>query len=87
MIDEEYVLAHKARAMTPDRPTLRGTSQNPDVYFQARESVNRYYLDCPDIVQEYMDRLAALTGRAYQPLRLPRRPRRRARHRAHGLRM
>jgi pyruvate-ferredoxin/flavodoxin oxidoreductase len=66
MIDEEYVLAHKARAMTPDRPTLRGTSQNPDVYFQARESVNRYYLDCPAIVQEYMDRLATLTGRAYR---------------------
>jgi pyruvate-ferredoxin/flavodoxin oxidoreductase len=65
MVDEEYVLAHKARAMTPDRPTLRGTSQNPDVYFQARESVNRYYLSCPGIVQEYMDRLAALTGRGY----------------------
>ncbi len=66
MIDEEYVLAHKARAMTPDRPTLRGTSQNPDVYFQARESVNPYYLACPDIVQGYMDRLAALTGRPYR---------------------
>ncbi len=65
MIDEEYVLAHKARAMTPDRPTLRGTSQNPDVYFQARESVNRYYDATPAIVQEYMDRLAGLTGRAY----------------------
>ncbi len=66
MIDDEYVLAHKARAMTPDRPTLRGTSQNPDVYFQARESVNRYYEACPAIVQEYMDRLTSLTGRAYQ---------------------
>ncbi len=65
MIEEEYVLAHKARAMTPDRPTLRGTSQNPDVYFQARESVNRYYLACPGIVQDYMDRLGSLTGRAY----------------------
>ena len=65
MIDEEYVLAHKARAMTPDRPTLRGTSQNPDVYFQARESVNRYYIEAPGIVQDYMDRLAGLTGRAY----------------------
>jgi pyruvate-ferredoxin/flavodoxin oxidoreductase len=65
MIDEEYVLAHKARGMTPDRPTLRGTSQNPDVYFQARESVNRYYLACPEVVQEYMDRLAGLTGRSY----------------------
>jgi pyruvate-ferredoxin/flavodoxin oxidoreductase len=65
MIDEEHVLAHKARAMTPDRPTLRGTSQNPDVYFQARESVNRYYLACPAIVQDYMDRLAGLIGRSY----------------------
>jgi pyruvate-ferredoxin/flavodoxin oxidoreductase len=65
MIDEEYVLACKDRAMTPDRPTLRGTSQNPDVYFQARESVNRYYDATPAVVQEYMDRLAALTGRAH----------------------
>ena len=65
MIDEEHVLAVRERAMTPDRPTLRGTSQNPDVYFQGRETVNRYYLDCPGIVQEYMDRLAGLTGRNY----------------------
>ena len=65
MIDEELVLAHRERAMTPDRPSLRGTSQNPDVYFQGRESVNQYYLDCPGIVQEYMDRLAGLTGRSY----------------------
>jgi pyruvate-ferredoxin/flavodoxin oxidoreductase len=65
MIDEEYVLAHRSRAMTPDRPTLRGTSQNPDVYFQGRESVNKYYLACPAVVQDYMDRLASLTGRSY----------------------
>jgi pyruvate-ferredoxin/flavodoxin oxidoreductase len=65
MIDEEYVLAHRARAMTPDRPTLRGTSQNPDVYFQGRESVNRYYLATPAIVQDYMDRFSSLTGRGY----------------------
>ena len=65
MIDEELVLAVRERAMTPDRPTLRGTSQNPDVYFQGRESVNKYYLAAPGIVQEYMDRLAALTGRGY----------------------
>jgi len=65
MIDEEYVLAVRERAMTPDRPTLRGTSQNPDVYFQGRETVNGYYLACPEVVQEYMDRLAALTGREY----------------------
>ncbi len=65
MIDEELILAHRKRAMTPDRPTLRGTSQNSDVYFQGRETVNRYYLACPEIVQGYMDRLAALTGRSY----------------------
>jgi pyruvate-ferredoxin/flavodoxin oxidoreductase len=65
MIDEELVLAHRERAMTPDRPTLRGTSQNPDVYFQGRETVNKYYPACVEIVQEYMDRLAGLTGRSY----------------------
>jgi pyruvate-ferredoxin/flavodoxin oxidoreductase len=65
MIDEELVLAVRERAMTPDRPTLRGTSQNPDVYFQGRESVNKYYEACPAVVQEYMDRLAGLTGRSY----------------------
>jgi pyruvate-ferredoxin/flavodoxin oxidoreductase len=66
MIDDQYVLAHRARALTPDRPVLRGTAQNPDVYFQARESVNLFYNDCPEIVQRAMDRFAALTGRAYQ---------------------
>jgi pyruvate-ferredoxin/flavodoxin oxidoreductase len=65
MIDEELVLAVRERALTPDRPTLRGTSQNPDVYFQGRETVNKYYLAVPTIVQEYMDRLAGLTGRRY----------------------
>jgi pyruvate-ferredoxin/flavodoxin oxidoreductase len=59
------VLAVRERAMTPERPTLRGTSQNPDVYFQGRETVNRYYLAVPGLVQEYMDRLAGLTGRSY----------------------
>ena len=85
MIDEELVLAVRERAMTPDRPTLRGTSQNPDVYFQGRETVNRYYLACPGIVQEYMDRLAGLTGPQLPPVRLRRRSRRRARDRAHGV--
>ena len=51
--------------MSPDRPTIRGTSQNPDVYFQGREAVNQYYLAVPGIVQEYMDQFAALTGRQY----------------------
>ena len=58
-------MAMRERAMTPDRPTVRGTSQNPDVYFQGRESVNRYYEAVPEIVQEYMDRFAELTGRNY----------------------
>ncbi len=51
--------------MSPDRPVLRGTSQNPDVYFQGRETVNKYYLACPDIVQKQMDKFAKLTGRQY----------------------
>ena len=65
MIDDDLVAAHRERALTPDRPVLRGTAQNPDVYFQAREAVNPYYLACPDIVQDAMDRFAQLTGRAY----------------------
>ncbi|MEA3289317.1 MAG: pyruvate:ferredoxin (flavodoxin) oxidoreductase, partial [Campylobacterota bacterium] len=65
MIDSELVLEHRNRAMTPDNPVLRGTSQNPDVYFQGRESVNRYYQDVPNILQEQMDKFAALTGRSY----------------------
>ncbi len=51
--------------LTPDRPVLRGTAQNPDVYFQARESVNLFYHACPDITQKIMDRFAQLTGRQY----------------------
>jgi pyruvate-ferredoxin/flavodoxin oxidoreductase len=65
MIDDGLVRAHRARALTPDRPVLRGTSQNPDVYFQARETVNPYYQACPAIVQDAMDRFARLTGRPY----------------------
>jgi pyruvate-ferredoxin/flavodoxin oxidoreductase len=65
MIDDEAVLAHRSRAMTPDRPTIRGTSQNPDVYFQGRETVNQYYLDCPAAVQKAMDRFASIVGRQY----------------------
>ncbi len=65
MIDDEMVLAHRARSMSPDRPTLRGTAQNPDVYFQGRETVNPYYLACPDIVQKVMDRFTGIVGREY----------------------
>ncbi len=65
MIDDELVRAHRARALSPDRPVIRGTAQNPDVYFQARESVNPFYIACPAIVQRTMDQLAELTGRQY----------------------
>ncbi len=66
MIDPKLVEAHRQRAMTPDRPVLRGTSQNPDVYFQAREASNPFYLACPAIVQRVMDKFAGLVGRQYK---------------------
>ena len=65
MIDEELVQAHRDRALNPDRPVIRGTSQNPDVYFQGRETVNGYYDAVPGIVQRAMERFGALTGRRY----------------------
>jgi len=65
MMDEEAIKAHRNRALTPDRPVLRGTAQNPDTFFQAREACNPFYLACPAIVQEVMDRFAERTGRAY----------------------
>ena len=65
MIDDELVHAHRARGLSPDHPVIRGTAQNPDVFFQARESVNPYYLACPDIVQSAMDRFAEVVGRQY----------------------
>ena len=65
LIDEASVRAHRARALSPDHPVIRGTAQNPDVYFQARESVNPYYLECPSVVQRVMDRFAKVVGRAY----------------------
>jgi len=65
LIDEELVRAHRARGLTPEHPVLRGTAQNPDVYFQARETVNPYYSATPAIVQEMMDKFAQVTGRHY----------------------
>ncbi|HWA25918.1 MAG TPA: pyruvate:ferredoxin (flavodoxin) oxidoreductase [Lacunisphaera sp.] len=65
VIDEADIAAFRARAMTPDRPTLRGTAQNPDVYFQGREAVNPFYAGLAKVVQEVMDRFAAVTGRHY----------------------
>ncbi|WP_414545238.1 pyruvate:ferredoxin (flavodoxin) oxidoreductase [Nostoc sp. CCY0012] len=66
LINEDLILAHRARALTPDRPILRGTAQNPDVYFQSREGANPYYSATPAIVQRLMDEFGELTGRHYQ---------------------
>ena len=65
MIDDDLVLAHRARALTPDRPVVRGTAQNPDVFFQSRETINPFYTACPALVQKAMDQFAKLTGRQY----------------------
>ena len=65
MLDEEFVLDHRLRALSSDNPILRGTAQNPDVFFQAREAANPYYLACPTIVQNAMDAFAKQTGRGY----------------------
>jgi pyruvate-ferredoxin/flavodoxin oxidoreductase len=66
MINDDLVLAHRGRGLSPDRPAIRGTAQNPDVYFQGREAANTFYLKTPAIVQAAMDRFAGLTGRSYK---------------------
>jgi pyruvate-ferredoxin/flavodoxin oxidoreductase len=66
LINDELVRAHRERALSPDHPVLRGSAQNPDVYFQGRETVNPYYLACPTIVQNVMDKFAQVVGRQYQ---------------------
>ena len=66
MLDDGAVSAHRARALSPDHPVLRGSAQNPDVFFQSREAANAFYLNCPAIVQAAMDRFARLTGRSYR---------------------
>jgi pyruvate-ferredoxin/flavodoxin oxidoreductase len=66
MVDDELVHQHRARGLSPEHPVIRGTAQNPDVFFQAREAANVFYLACPDIVEAEMNRLAALTGRQYR---------------------
>jgi pyruvate-ferredoxin/flavodoxin oxidoreductase len=66
MIDDKQVQRHRQSALSPDHPFIRGTSQNPDVYFQSREAVNPYYLATPLIVQNCMDKFARLTGRQYK---------------------
>ncbi|MDY6985367.1 MAG: pyruvate:ferredoxin (flavodoxin) oxidoreductase [Candidatus Thermoplasmatota archaeon] len=65
MIDEDLVRAHRKRALSPDNPFIRGTAQNPDTFFQAREAINPYYLACPEIVQRIMEKFAAVTGREH----------------------
>ena len=66
MVDDQLVLAHRQRALSPDHPVMRGSSQNPDVFFQAREAANSYYDACPDLVQKSFDKFARLTGRQYR---------------------
>ncbi|MEM8951889.1 MAG: pyruvate:ferredoxin (flavodoxin) oxidoreductase, partial [Pseudomonadota bacterium] len=68
MIDDDLVLAHRRRALNPDNPFIRGTAQNPDIYFQARETVNPYYDAVPGIVGQAMTSFASLTGRHYDLL-------------------
>ena len=65
MIDEDLMMAHRARALSPEHPVIRGTAQNPDFYFQAREACNSFYLATPAIVQSVMDKFARVVGRHY----------------------
>ena len=67
MMNEDQIQAHRERALTPDRPVIRGTAQNPDTFFQAREAINPYYEACPGHVQQAMDDFAQVVGRRYQP--------------------
>ncbi|HUL45033.1 MAG TPA: pyruvate:ferredoxin (flavodoxin) oxidoreductase [Bacteroidota bacterium] len=66
MIPDELVFAHRLRALSPEHPVLRGSAQNPDVFFQSRETVNPYYQRCPGIVQRAMDKFATIVGRQYK---------------------
>ena len=66
MIDDDLVAAHRQRALSPERPFIRGTAQNPDVFFQSREACNSYYEAVPGIVQEAMDKFAGIVGRQYK---------------------
>jgi pyruvate-ferredoxin/flavodoxin oxidoreductase len=68
MIDDNLVIAHRQRGLNPDRPFIRGTAQNPDVYFQGRETVNLFYLAVPEILKTEMEKFANITGRKYSPV-------------------
>ncbi len=67
LVDDRRIAEHRSRALTPDRPVVRGTAQNPDAFFQAREACNAFYLACPDIVERAMATLGDRTGRRYAP--------------------
>ncbi|MDY0146252.1 MAG: pyruvate:ferredoxin (flavodoxin) oxidoreductase [Kiritimatiellia bacterium] len=67
MISDQLIADHRARALNPEKPFIRGTAQNPDVYFQGREAVNAFYTACPDIVAATMEQFGKLTGRHYRP--------------------
>ena len=69
MIDDELVIEHRNRGLNPDKPFIRGTAQNPDVYFQGRETVNKFYAAVPSILKEEMQKFAQLTGREYLPVK------------------
>ncbi len=86
LVPEELVWAHRDRALSPERPFIRGTAQNPDVYFQARETVNPFYARVPDAVENAMARLAERTGRRLHIVDYTGRPRGRARDRRDGIR-
>ncbi|HEY1271647.1 MAG TPA: pyruvate:ferredoxin (flavodoxin) oxidoreductase, partial [Terriglobales bacterium] len=66
MINMDRVIEHRQRALSPDHPVMRGTAQNPDVFFQIRETINPFYEACPGIVQRTMDKFAELVGRSYR---------------------
>ncbi|MCC7246164.1 MAG: pyruvate:ferredoxin (flavodoxin) oxidoreductase, partial [Saprospiraceae bacterium] len=68
MIDDDYVIQHRRRALNPDQPFIRGTAQNPDVYFQGRETVNPFYAAIPELLKAEMSKFSALTGRSYAPV-------------------
>jgi len=67
LIDHDKVRAFRNKALLPEKPITRGTAQNPDIFFQAREASNQYYLDVPDIVADYMEKISEVTGRTYKP--------------------
>ncbi|MTV50702.1 pyruvate:ferredoxin (flavodoxin) oxidoreductase [Heliobacillus mobilis] len=67
LLDEESLKAFRARALNPEHPVIRGTAQNPDIFFQAKEACNPYYNAVADIVAEYMTQISAITGRDYKP--------------------